>query len=162
MVSLEKAVNSTYKMLILGLSLVGVSGGLILANTVNEYLYENQRPSEYRKVSITESNNVKGYIKTSGKGIGKLTHKYGGIKLNITLEKDGNSIECKSNELSRDFSLPISANQVSTNNVIEAYTALIRNETKNEEITVKGRANNGRLDMYEIEIGNKNYVLLER
>jgi hypothetical protein len=122
----------------------------------------NPRPLEYREVAIAEARNTKGYIKISGNALASLTADYKETKLNLTLKQNSNLIECESHELRRGLSFPILTNHPNPKRCIETYTALIRNETNNEKVTVKGKVNRGKLEMYEVKIGNKNYVLLNR
>jgi hypothetical protein len=139
-----------------------LGGGLLAYFAVGTSSGTNSRPAEYKTVSIAQAENSKGYVQMSGKAQGRLKTEYGEVNLNLSLKKDDSSIECQSSELRGNFSFPVLANGLNQNKILQAYEALVKSGINNEEVTVKGKIKDKKLEMYELSIGDKNYILLDR
>jgi hypothetical protein len=122
------------------------------------------RPTTYEPVSVAQAANANAPIEMTGSIASKPKYTHGNYydTLEFKLQDGtGSTIDCKSEGfINPRFIPPTQNNPPDKHKTMDAYTALLENMTEQNQVTAKGKMHGNKLNLYEIVIGDKNYVLL--
>jgi hypothetical protein len=145
--------------------LAGAAVSLVIYTVAMVFSDPTPRPTAYTKVPISEAFHENGSVEVEGKVTNPILKPPTGFSLETLefyLQDSTAPVECESSSGLIGRLYPLNKGNASVDDSVKMAYAVLMRKNPSDKVTVKGRMNGDRLEMYEFDINRDKFVLLER